>query len=247
VEAVVVTHNHADDIAALLACVPLREAFRRIVVVDNGSSDATREIAHDLGAVVLPRANRGFAAGVNAGAALIEGDTFAVLNPDVGFPAGDVVERLALHLTSPAVGMAAPALVLPDGAVQDSARQVPSPLDLYRRRFRRERPDQVQSERPVTVDWVVGACLLIRREAFDAVGGFDERYFLYFEDVDFAVRLRRAGYAVVYDPTVRALHGHAAESAGPMAGWATRQHLRSAATFYCRNATYLFPRRMRNP
>jgi N-acetylglucosaminyl-diphospho-decaprenol L-rhamnosyltransferase len=246
-DAIVVSHNNAPDIAALLACEPVREAFERVLVVDNGSADATLDIARDLGAVVLPRDNRGFAAGVNAGAAASRGTAFAVLNPDVAFAAADVAHRLARHLASPVVGMAAPALELPGGALQDSAREVPSPLDLYRRRFRRQRPDEVRSERPVAVAWVVAACLVIRREAFEAVGGFDERYFLYFEDVDFSVRLRRAGYAVVYDPTVRVLHAHAAASSGPVASWATRQHIRSAATFYRRHRGYLFPRRMRTP
>ena len=246
-DAVVVSHNHGPDIAALLACGPVREAFDRVIVVDNGSSDATPDLARDLGALVLRRNNRGFAAAINVGAAAVRGAAFAVLNPDVAFPAADVADRLARHLESPAVGMAAPALELPSGRMQDSAREVPSPVDLYRRRFRRQRPDEVRSERPVAVAWVVAACMVISHETFEAVRGFDERYFLYFEDVDFAVRLRRAGYAVVYDPTVRVLHAHAAASNGPVASWATRQHIRSAATFYSRHSGYLFPRRMRTP
>ena len=246
-DAVVVSHNNGSDIATLLASEPVREAFDRVIVVDNGSSDETPDLARDLGAVVLRRNNRGFAAAVNVGAAAVHGTAFAVLNPDVGFPDAEVAERLARHLESPAVGMAAPALELPSGVMQDSAREVPSPVDLYRRRFRRQRPDEVRSERPVAVAWVVAACMVISREAFEAVRGFDERYFLYFEDVDFAVRLHRAGYAVVYDPTVRVLHAHAAASNGSVVSWATRQHIRSAATFYSRHSGYLFPRRMRTP
>jgi N-acetylglucosaminyl-diphospho-decaprenol L-rhamnosyltransferase len=246
-DAVVVSHNNGPDIGALLTCEPVREAFDRIVVVDNSSSDETPELAGELGAVVLRRNNRGFAAAVNVGAAATHGTIFALLNPDVAFTSADVARSLARHLESPAVGMAAPALELPSGVLQDSAREVPSPVDLYRRRFRHQRPDQVSSERPVAVAWVVAACLVISREAFEAVRGFDERYFLYFEDVDFAVRLRRAGYAVVYDPTVRVQHAHAAASNGSVASWATRQHLRSAATFYSRHTGYLFPRRMRVP
>jgi GT2 family glycosyltransferase len=245
VDAVVVSHNNGPDIAELLACEPLRRAFDRVIVVDNGSADDTPQLAANLGAVVLRRNNRGFAAAINVGAAAVRGTAFAVLNPDVAFASADVAERLERHLESPAVGMAAPALELPSGALQDSAREIPSPVDLYRRRFHSQRPDRVSSQRPVVVAWVVAACMVIRREAFEAVRGFDERYFLYFEDVDFAVRLRRAGYAVVYDPTVRVQHAHAAASAGPVASWATRQHLRSAATFYSSHSGYLFPRRMR--
>jgi len=245
-DAVVVTFNSAEEIARLLAREPLREAFDRVIVVDNGSSDGTPDVAQDHGAVVLDRGhNGGFAVGANAGARATRGERFAVLNPDIGSITRDVVRRLERHLDHPAVGVVAPALQLPSGELQDSAREVPSPLDLARRRFWKQVPDEVRSDRPVIVDWVVAACLAIRRDAFEAVGGFDERYFLYFEDVDFGVRMRHRGYAVVYDPTIRVRHDHAAASNGPLASWATRQHIRSAYAFYSRHRGYLWPRRLR--
>jgi N-acetylglucosaminyl-diphospho-decaprenol L-rhamnosyltransferase len=89
--------------------------------------------------------------------------------------------------------------------------------------------------------------MVVTREAFNAIGGFDERYFLYFEDVDFGVRLREAGYTIVYDPSVRVLHEHGAASQQELSHWATRQHIRSACTFYSRHAGYLWPRRARTP
>jgi N-acetylglucosaminyl-diphospho-decaprenol L-rhamnosyltransferase len=247
-DAVVVTYNSAHEIARLLSDERLFDAFDRVIVVDNGSADATLDIAHDGGAIVLDRGvNGGFAVGVNVGARATHGDRFAVLNPDIGSLTPEVTRRLEAHLDHPAVGVVAPALERPDGELQDSAREVPSPLDLARRRFWKQVPDEVRSARPVIVDWVVAACLAIRRDAFEAVGGFDERYFLYFEDVDFGVRMRRAGYGVVYDPTLRVRHEHAAESHASLASWATRQHLRSAYTFYSRNSGYLWPRRLRPP
>ncbi len=247
-DAVVVTFNSAEEIARLLASEPLRAAFDRVVVVDNGSRDATLDIARDGGAVVLDRGhNGGFAVGVNAGARMTRGDRFAVLNPDIGSINPDIAERLERHLDHPAVGVIAPALERPDGELQDSARQVPSPLDLCRRRFRKQVPDEVRSDRPVIVEWVVAACVAISRDAFEAVGGFDERYFLYFEDVDFGVRMRRAGYAVVYDPTIRVQHDHAAASHGSLGSWATRQHIRSACAFYGQHGGYLWPRLLRPP
>lgn len=247
-DAVVVTFNSAEPIGRLLTCEPLREAFDRVIVVDNGSSDATLDIARDHGAVRLDRGdNGGFAVGVNAGARVARGDRFAVLNPDIDFVTADVMRRLERHLEDPAVGVVAPGLQLPGGELQDSARVVPSPLDLCRRRFWKQTPDDVRSDAPIAVEWVVAACFAVRRDAFDAVGGLDESYFLYFEDVDFGVRLRRAGYTVVYDPTVRVRHDHAAASSGPLASWATRQHMRSACRFYRRHSRYLWPRRLRTP
>jgi N-acetylglucosaminyl-diphospho-decaprenol L-rhamnosyltransferase len=247
-DAIVVTFNSASDLAGLLSCEPVRETFDRVIVVDNGSSDATREIASRSGAVIVDSdRNGGFGAGINLGARVAHGPCFAVLNPDIRLTGTGVMSRLVRHIDHPAVGAAAPALELPDGALQGSAREVPSPLDLCRRRFWKQHPDEVHIDKPVTVEWVVGACMVVSRTAFEAVGGFDERYFLYFEDVDFGVRLRQAGYAIVYDPTVRVLHGHAAASAGSLASWSTRQHIRSAYTFYSRHSGYLWPRRAKPP
>jgi N-acetylglucosaminyl-diphospho-decaprenol L-rhamnosyltransferase len=247
-DAIVVTFNSAADLAALLSCEPVRDSFDRVVVVDNGSSDTTRDVASALGAhVVRSEHNRGFGAGVNLGAREVQGPCFAVLNPDIRLTADGVMDRLVRHIEHPAVGAAAPALQLPNGALQGSAREVPSPLDLCRRRFWKRYPDEIHIDKPVTVEWVVGACMVVSRAAFEAVGGFDERYFLYFEDVDFGVRLRQSGYSIVYDPTVRVLHGHAAASTGALSSWSTRQHIRSAYTFYSHHSGYLWPRRARTP
>jgi N-acetylglucosaminyl-diphospho-decaprenol L-rhamnosyltransferase len=246
VDAIVVTHNSAAQLATFLTSQPVRDGFDRIIVVDNASSDDTVAIARSQGVLVVDRArNGGFAAGVNAGARAARGERFAVLNPDIDFARSDAISQLERHLERRSIGAVAPALHLPDGPLQDSARHVPSPLDLCRRRFLTQVPDAVRSDEPVTVDWVVAACLLIKREAFDVVGGFDERYFLYFEDVDFGVRMRRAGYRILYDPTVRALHDHGAASHASLGSWATREHMRSARTFYRRNAGYIWPRGLR--
>ena len=82
--------------------------------------------------------------------------------------------------------------------------------------------------------WVVGAVMLIRRSAFDQVGGFDPRYHVYFEDVDLCVRLQQQGWSVRFDPTIQVNHQHAGASRGPLLSWSTRQHIRSACLFYAR-------------
>ena len=138
-----------------------------------------------------------------------------------------------------------PALVLPDGTLQDSARWVPTPLDLVVRRISRNDRGAVRVTNPVDVDWVTGACLVIRRCAFDQIGGFDERYFLYFEDVDLCVRLRAAGFRVRYDPTVRLRHDYRAASRASARTPETRHHIRSALRFFQRTPGALLPRRRR--
>lgn len=248
IDAVVVTHDSFEDVQALMASRETLGAFRRIVLVDNASTDETCALARGAGLdVIALRDNRGFAAAANIGAARTEGPVFALLNPDIAVFERSDVTTLSRGLSDPTVGAVAPALLLPDGVVQDSARRVPSPFDLVVRRLAGRTPDAVRSTAAVDVDWTVGACLLLRRAAFDAVGGFDERYFLYFEDVDLCVCMARGGFRVRYDPTVTVAHRHRAASRGHLTSVAARHHVRSALRFYRRHPRYLVPRRARRP
>jgi GT2 family glycosyltransferase len=170
-----------------------------------------------------------------------------VLNPDIAFDEHGVVERLYRHLEDPGVGLVAPALVLPDGRIQDSARHIPTPLDLLlRRHFAAERGAIWDGGE---VAWVVGACFLVKREAWDAVGGFDERFFLYFDDVDLCWRLRQAGWSTYVDTSVKVRHAFGAQSRRPLWAKRTRHHIVSAARFYRENPRFLvrrsLPRRTR--
>ncbi len=222
-------------------------SFGRVIVVDNASTDDTRTAASEAGLEVISLPlNRGLGAAVNLGVERSEGDYFALLNPDVRFDTPDAVERLEEHLEDPSVGAVAPALVLPSGELQDSARRVPTPADLARRRIFGRTPDAVRATQPVGVDWAVAACLVVRRTAFEAIAGFNERYFLYFEDVDLGVRMRASGYRVLYDPTVTAFHAHRAASRTSLTSPEARAHIRSACTFYLRNPRFLIPRASEN-
>lgn len=229
---VLVTYNSEPDLARQ-APATLREAFHEVISVDNGSADRSVGLARDQGfATLCLEGNRGYAAAVNAGIRRSSAPYVAIMNPDVVVDSPAAVARLLAHLDDPAVGLVAPALVLPDGARQDSARRVPAPLELVARRVSGAQHGRIDARLARPVDWVVGAFMCMRREAFDAVGGFDDRYRFYFEDVDFCVRLWSAGYKVVYDPTVVLRHEHGAGSRKTFFGWAMRQHMRSAARFY---------------
>ena len=241
-DAVTVTTTDADDLGRLLACQPLRAAFDQIVVVDNVSADGSREIAEAAGATVVSRSERGgYGACVNTGVPHTRGDFFAVLNPDVMLDEQNTVERLARHFDEPGVALVAPALRLPDGRLQDSVREVPTPLDLMLRRFRD--PERGVIRDGGDVPWAVGAFYLVRRAAWDEVGGFDEAYFLYFDDVDLCERLRRRAWKVRFDPEVVVRHEFGAASRRPLLTWATRHHIRSATRFFLRNPRYLVTRR----
>ena len=157
------------------------------------------------------------AAAANVGVDRASGPSFALLNPDVRATSAREFERLEEAFEDDKVGAVAPAQVLPDGTLQDSARWVPTPVDLVVRRVSRADRGAVRVTHPVDVEWATAACLVVRRRAFDQIGGFDESYFLYFEDVDLCVRLRAAGFRVRYDPTVRVRHEYRAASRGGFA------------------------------
>jgi GT2 family glycosyltransferase len=235
-EAVVVTHNSMRDLEGFLECTPLRASFSRILVVDNASIDGTPDAARAGGLEVIARStNDGFGAAANIGVGLTSSEFVCVLNPDIRFTGDDVLPKLMRHFSDPAAAVIAPALILPDGSLQDSAREVPGVLNLLERRIRRNTAGAIRPQSVACVPWVVGAFLLLRRSAFLEVDGFDEVFRLYFDDVDLCLRLGRHGWKVLFEPNAAAHHIHRAESRRSVLRWATRQHIRSATLFYIRH------------
>jgi GT2 family glycosyltransferase len=236
-DAVTVTTNDRAHIEGLLADALLMDSFDRVIVVDNASDDGSGELARDAGCVVVRKPRGGYGEAVNAGARHVDGGFFAVLNPDIRFLSADTVPRLAHHFMHGQVGLVAPALQLLDGRLQDSARRTPTPLNLMFRRWIGDERGWVR--RGGDVEWTVGAFWLVRREAWERIGGFDERYFLYFDDVDLCHRMRAAGWSVRFDPTTRAVHAFQGASRRPLTAWATRHHVRSAQRFFTEHPRYL--------
>jgi GT2 family glycosyltransferase len=236
-DAVTVTTNDRAHIEGLLADARLMDAFDRVIVVDNDSDDGSGELARDAGCIVVRKPRGGYGEAVNVGVRHAKGDFFAVLNPDIRFLAADTVPRLAHHFMHSQVGLVAPALQLLDGSLQDSARRTPTPLNLMFRRWIGEERGWVR--RGGDVEWTVGAFWLARRATWERIGGFDERYFLYFDDVDLCHRVREAGWTVRFDPTIRAIHAFQAASRRPLTAWATRHHIRSAQRFFTEHPRYL--------
>ncbi|SOD93748.1 N-acetylglucosaminyl-diphospho-decaprenol L-rhamnosyltransferase [Blastococcus haudaquaticus] len=194
-----------------------------VVLADNGSTDGVPEAAAErFPHVTLLRTggNIGYGAAANAGLAGAEGTYALVANPDVRFEAGSVDELLAVAERWPRAATTGPAIRTPDGQLYPSARDLPQlstgaghallgwawPANPWTARYRRE--SEAPRERPA--GWLSGSCLLVRLEAFDAVGGFDPSYFMYFEDVDLADRMSQAGWLHVYAPSAVVVHegGH---------------------------------------
>ena len=214
---VVVVHNTRDDLLACLASLPAAGAGE-VVVVDSGSSDGSFEAAAAVpGVRALRLANVGFGQAANAGVATTDADVVVLANADTRFRPGSVAALRDYLATRPDVGVAGPLVRFPDGRLQLSARAFPSipqalghallgflhPDNRWTRAYRLTDWDHA-SERDV--DWVSGCCLAARREAFDALGGFDPAYFMFVEDVDLCLRMRHAGWRVAFTPDAEVLH-----------------------------------------
>jgi N-acetylglucosaminyl-diphospho-decaprenol L-rhamnosyltransferase len=195
-----------------------------VVLADNGSTDGSpeRAVARHPHVRLLPTGgNVGYGAAANAGLAGLTSGYAIVANPDLRFEPGSIDELLEVARRWPRAATVGPAIRTPDGDLYPSARDLPRlstgaghallgwawPSNPWTARYRRER--EAPRERPA--GWLSGSCLLVDVEAFWSVGGFDPGYFMYFEDVDLAARLGRAGWLHVYAPSAVVVHegGHA--------------------------------------
>ena len=224
VRVVVVTYFPGDFLEQFLASLPAASTGPlSVTVVDNGSTDGSVERARaEPGVdVVETGSNRGYGAAANEGVAGADEEWVLVVNPDIVFAPRSVDELLAVAGRWPRSGALGPRIHTGDGMLYPSARELPSlgrgighaafgwiwPSNPWTAAYRRESGVPVEG----TVGWLSGACLLVRRAAFESVGGFDEGYFMYFEDTDLCDRLARAGWDVVYAPSATVTHqgGHA--------------------------------------
>jgi N-acetylglucosaminyl-diphospho-decaprenol L-rhamnosyltransferase len=224
---VTVTYSPGPHLGRFLAS--LSHATERpvsVVMADNGSTDRAPEEALERYAntrLLQTGANLGYGTAINRAVAEIgpEAEFFVVANPDVQWGPGSIDVLLEAAARWPRSGSLGPLIRNPDGSVYPSARHLPSLIrggmhavvapmwrnNPWTAEYRQERREP--SERPV--GWLSGSCLLLRRAAFDEVDGFDERYFMYMEDVDLGDRLGKAGWQNVYVPSAEILHdkGHA--------------------------------------
>jgi len=180
----------------------------RVIVTHNipePGTTAPRTWKHRLETIVNADP-RGFGANHNAAFRRSETPLFCVVNPDIRLTA-DPFPVLAKALDRARVAAAGPLVQDPNGNPEDSARKFPTARGLLRKLVTAPSgPDYAAEQGLVEVDWVAGMFMAFRADAFKAVQGFDERFFLYYEDVDICRRLRRAGYMVVYDPRTSVIH-----------------------------------------
>ena len=207
VDVVVVNFNAARHLAACLAGLTHDPDVGSIVVVDNASTDDSIGVvaAAAPDAVWLPTgANLGFGRAANRGIAATRAPFVLIVNPDLTVSPGALGALVAHLRADPACGVAGPRVVSLDGATYPSARAFPTLADALGHGFvGLVKPDNRWSRRyrhEGRTDWVSGTAMLCRRTALEAVGGFDEDYFMYVEDVDLCWRIRLAGWGVGYVP-----------------------------------------------
>jgi N-acetylglucosaminyl-diphospho-decaprenol L-rhamnosyltransferase len=217
--------KHLDTFLETLAVATDRRT--QVILADNGSTDGAPEAAeqrYDNVRLLRTGANIGYGGAINRAVAEIDPsiEFVVVANPDIRWGIGAIDTMLEAAGRWPRAGALGPLVRNPDGTVYPSARQVPTllsggahavlgtvwPRNPWTVRYRQE--DQRVTER--AVGWLSGSCLLLRRTAFDAIDGFDSRYFMYMEDVDLGDRLGQAGWLNVYVPSAEVTHvkGHAA-------------------------------------
>ena len=220
------------------------------VVVDNASTDGSTAGADAFAAHVRTIANRenvGFARGVNQGLAATKAPYVLIMNPDCRLMAGAMGALRAVLDAQAQCAVVGPRILNPDGSVQGSARGDPDMLTgLFGRTgmLRRAVPFLPIARRNVVVDeairsgqessvvdWLSGACMLARRDALAAVNGFDERFFLYWEDADLCRRLRARGRHVRYVPGATAIH-RVGQSSRTARAFAIRAFHESAYLYY---------------
>lgn len=218
VSVVIVNRNTADLLMRCVEHVYASDLSRQpeVIVVDNGSTDdSVKRVkkAYPKSLVVEAGRNLGFAAANNQAFAMASGRFLLLVNTDAMLERDCASKLMNLLETDSRIGMAGPQLLNHDGSNQTSFEAVPTLAtetlnrSLLKRLFPRKYPgkDRV-STGPQPVEALIGAVMMIRREALDELRGFDERYFFFLEETDLAVRMRKAGWKVVHEPTAKAVH-----------------------------------------
>jgi N-acetylglucosaminyl-diphospho-decaprenol L-rhamnosyltransferase len=243
VSVIVVTFN---GMPWMERCLESVAGADELIVVDHGSTDGTLELVRERfpRVRVIEQENRGMGGGNTAGMRLAAGRYFLLLNSDAWVVDRGVDELVRLADARPDAAVVGPRLRNVDGSLQRSVRAFPTLWRLATEYlFLRKLAPRTNALNALyggsfdhnsvkEVDWLYGACLLVRREAADAVGLFDEDFFMFSEEVDWCYRFRAAGWKVLFDPAAEVVHVGGASHGGRMYRENVRGHLRFFAKHY---------------
>ena len=264
---IILNYNHKNLLKNCLKSLKEAdlELLHEIIITDNNSNDGSQEFLSQLKIsagggsafggknpdlkIILNNRNLGYAQANNQAIKIAKGKYVLILNPDVIVLPGSIEKLVECLKKNEKAGMVGPQLLNPDKTVQNSCYNFPKLITpAVRRTFLGKLPGfkkelsrylmlDFDHKQVKEVDWLIGACLMIKKEVLKEVGYFDERYFLYFEDVDLAKKIWQAGYKVVYIPKAQMIHFHRRLSADKSALIAlfskiTWVHIISALKFF---------------
>ena len=231
----VVSHGQNALVNQLLGDVQRVCAGRVSLVLTQNIPDLVPFVTENLTVpveVVVNQEPKGFGANHNSAFTRCSTPFFCVANPDIRLPV-DPFAVLQQALAGPRGAVAGPLVRNSDGRIEDSARQFPTLTSLLKKILAdNRRPDYPADRGPLKVDWLAGMFMLFRSDAYRSIGGFDEAYFLYYEDVDICRRLLNSGMSALYEPRAEVVHD--ARRASRRAPGLALHHLRSAIRFLSR-------------
>lgn len=247
IAALIVTHKNTNNLIQLLSALGRSQLITRIIIVNNAPADQlVRQISQiPRVSIIQSKKNIGFASAINlAVEKILSNENVLILNPDIVINSS-IIEKLYDTLDSKSdIAAVAPRLNYPNGIRQESWRRFPTLLGILWRWSRLGKIWQPhwykkilgtqwqKAKNPVEIDWALGACLLINRIAFADVGEFDERFFLYYEDIDWCLRAHKKGWRILGVPAAMATHYYAAASRNALINRLTLVHAQSIAKYF---------------
>ena len=238
ISVILVQYNHPDLTKRAIETLRLHNRGElEIIVVDNGSPAAgVRAVTEQMSGCtfIFNSANAGFGAANNRGARASHGDLLMFLNNDT-LVRTEILPQIESHFaTNPSCGAAGLQLLNTDGTAQYSTGKFPTPWSEWRMS---RRHNLYKAEDTVRRDWVSGAAMVVRRTVFEEVGGFDYRYFMYFEDVDLCARIRGTGHEIHYLPGISVEHLRGGSQPGGISPSVQIEYRRSQLLYYSLHAS----------
>ncbi|OGE32051.1 hypothetical protein A2631_02950 [Candidatus Daviesbacteria bacterium RIFCSPHIGHO2_01_FULL_44_29] len=232
---ITVTYNNAQSLVGFIESVLTNAPLdSELVIVDSSSTDETVDMLKKFGqkiVLILSSENIGFGKGSNLGFQRSTGEFVMFLNPDTKVSKTALADLLLFIENHPEVGIVAPALIQKDGNIQPSVRRLPTlwgAIQEYYLGIKRSYEAYVpENNRPQEVESVVGAGMMMRRETFAKLGGFSSKFFMYYEDLELCLRVRKLGLKVYYLPEVKIEHEVGGSFSEQKLQW-----LRESATMY---------------
>ena len=215
---VVVSHAHSEHVRILLESIQQYppECSTELILIDNLAGSTTKYPQNHVIPIryFINNKPKGFSKNINSAFQIATGDYFCVLNPDVILNE-EIFGNLIAQLKTTNIDIIAPLVIDESGRIQDSFRDIPTPWEIvYRAFFKKEYSVDIEDSDSMMIypQWIAATCLLMPSKVFSELSGFDEKYRLYFEDVDFCCRARNSGYKIAVTKGSTLLHNAQRES-----------------------------------